>query len=147
RYPEHRPRLGALEKDPEAARGVQEARQGSQVMIRARTILLVGLPLVAVLVWASASTHASAGGDEPNGSWPPATPDVAARKQRPPRPPRDTWATPPAPPAPPVAGTPAAPPVPPTPPPGGRHRMGGRGVTVSIHDGKISIDGIDDMVH
>jgi hypothetical protein len=48
---------------------------------------------------------------------------------------------PPVPPTPPVPGTYAVPPVPPAP-----HRGHGRGISVSIHDGRIEIDGIEELV-
>jgi Spy/CpxP family protein refolding chaperone len=134
-------------------------------MIRVRNLLLVGIPLLIALVWATSTSGANAGAGEPMGFWPAASdagPSASARKQRPqPRPGRpaaapvaapDVWGgPPPPPPPPPVVGVPATPPVPPTPPtPPTGHRGRGRfghGISVSIHDGKISIDGIDDMVH
>jgi len=63
--------------------------------------------------------------------------------------PRDPWnhgaPVPPAPPAPPAPPTPPAPPAPGTPvtPPAGGPR---HGVSVSIHDGKVSVEGLTDMV-
>jgi hypothetical protein len=49
---------------------------------------------------------------------------------------------------PPVPPTPPAAPTPPTPPTPHAHRAGGAGsgFSVSIHDGKMTIDGLDDMV-
>jgi hypothetical protein len=89
------------------------------------------------LLFGSAPGHADAG-----------APDAAMGSgilaQADPRPRTRSWGTPgaPVPPTPPVPGVYPAPPVPPLPP---RHRHG-HGVSISIHDGKIELDGVAEMV-
>jgi Spy/CpxP family protein refolding chaperone len=108
-------------------------------MTRLRTLLVILPSMIAGgLLFASQAGHAESGRGGGPGFWPvasdTATGVVVAQA--------DPWAktrpraTPPAPPAPP------SPPSPPT-PPRARHN---RGMSVSIHDGKVEIDGIQDMV-
>jgi hypothetical protein len=91
------------------------------------------------VLFGSAFTHADSGrghGDD----WQPTI--VAQADPRPmPRP-----MAPPAPPAPPAPYAPyATPPTPPTPPTRHHGRHGG-GINIQMHDGKIQIDGVNDMV-
>ena len=110
-------------------------------MSRIRTLFTLVVPsmLAGGLIFNSALGRASAGRDENFGFWPAAS-DVAAP-------------TPPAPPAPrtpatpPTAPTPRTPPAPPAPPPAPVKRGGaGGGVSVSINNGKVQIDGLHDLV-
>jgi hypothetical protein len=121
-------------------------------MSRLRSLLVTIVPSVIVggLVFGTTSGHAEAGRDDALGFWP-ATPDTTARPvlvaqadpwSRRPRPPM-----PPMPPAPPTAPVPGVPPMPPSPPsPHSRNHGHGHGVSVSIHDGKIEVDGIEELV-
>jgi hypothetical protein len=113
---------------------------------RVRTLFVTILPaaIAGGFLFASAFGHADAGRESALGFWPAAS-DAASGAgsvlvaQADPRPaPRYRGA----PPAPPV------PPVPPIPPPGGfGHGHGrGHGMSVSIHDGKVEIDGIAELV-
>ncbi len=117
-------------------------------MSRINGLLTVIVPsmLAGGLMFNSALGHASAGGGEMFGFWPAAS-DVAApvtanpaRTLPPPRPTRPTRPTPPAPVTPRTPGTPPRPPMPP------QRGMGGGGVSVSIHNGKVQIDGLHHMV-
>jgi hypothetical protein len=103
------------------------------------------------LMFGSATGHAEAGRDGTLGFWPAASetttrPVLVAQA--------DPWShtrprspIPPVPPAPPAPGVPPMPPMPPSPPSShSRHHRPGGGVNVSIHDGKIEIDGIQEMV-
>jgi len=106
------------------------------------------------LLFGSAPGHADAGREDTPGFWP-AAPEVAPDAttggvtiaQADPRPRTRTWGpmVPPVPPPPPAPGPYAVPPSSPLPP---RHRGHGHGhgMSVSIHDGKIEIDGIEEMV-
>jgi len=136
-------------------------------MSRVRTLLITVVPsmIAGGLLFGSTFGHADSGRAGDPGFWP-ATADattgsvlVAQADPRPhPRPRVDPWATPsaaPAPPAPPATPPPGAawaspappvPPVPPVPPTShSRHRRG-HGVSVSIHDNKVEIDGIAELV-
>lgn len=111
-------------------------------MTRVRTLFATILPsmLAGGLLFGSASGHAESAGDSELGFWPP-TPDTTAGQpvvaQADPRPRSRAWG----PPVPPV------PPMPPMPPRGhNRTRGHGHGMSVSIHDGKIEIDGIEELV-
>jgi Spy/CpxP family protein refolding chaperone len=118
-------------------------------MSRARTLLVVILPSMVLggFLFSSQAGHAESGRDGGPGFWPAssdtatgvvvaqADPWAGKPRGRPPAPP-------PAPPAPPVPAVPPVPPVPPVP-----HKHGGhRGMSISIHDGKVEIDGIQEMV-
>jgi len=98
-------------------------------MSRSRTLFTVVVPsmLAGGLIFGSAFGHASAGRDDLIGYWPAATDATAAgaAKKVPPPPP--------------------GPPAPPAPPPP-KHGAGG-GVSVSINNGKVQIDGIEDLVN
>jgi hypothetical protein len=121
-------------------------------MSRVRTLFATVLPsmIAGGLLFGSAPGHAESGRDSALGSWP-AAPDTtgAVVAQADPRPRSRPWG-PPVPPAPPVPGTYAVPPVPPVPPmPSrvhGHSRSHGHGMSVSIHDGKIEIDGLEELV-
>jgi hypothetical protein len=110
-------------------------------MSRIRTLFTIVVPsmLAGGLIFNSALGSA-AGRDENFGFWPAAS-DVAA-----PTPP--TPKAPPAPPAPPTPPTPRTAPTAPTPPtpPAKRGGAGGGGVSVSINNGKVQIDGLHDLV-
>lgn len=110
-------------------------------MSRIRTLFTIVVPsmLAGGLIFNSALGGA-AGRDENFGFWPAAS-DVAAPTPPPPPSPR----TPPAPPAPPAPRTPVTPPTPPA-PPAKRGGAGGGGVSVSINNGKVQIDGLHDLV-
>lgn len=111
-------------------------------MSRIRTLFTIVVPsmIAGGLLFHSAPGRASAGDREMFGFWP-ATSDasapIVAQGPRPPAPP-----APAAPPAPPAPKAPPAPPAPPAPKRGGA----GGGISVSINNGKVSIDGIHDMV-
>jgi hypothetical protein len=116
---------------------------------RVRTLFITILPsaIAGGFLFASAFGHADAGRDSALGLWPAASsaaPVLVAQAE--PRPaPRYI---PPPPPAPPVAPAPPVPPVP-TVGPGSSHSShsrGGRGMSFSIHDGKVEIDGIAELV-
>jgi len=118
---------------------------------RARTLFLTILPsaIAGGFLFASAFGHADSGRDGALGFWP-ASSDaagsvlVAQADPRPsPRPRAPVPPMPPAPPAPPTAAVPGVPPVPPAPP---TRRHHGRGMSISIHDGKIELDGIAELV-
>lgn len=119
-------------------------------MIRVRTLFLTVLPSMVAggFLFASAFGHAETGRDL--GAWP-AQADTATGRVLVAQ--ADPWGstprtrrTPPVPPVPPVA--PVAPtygaPVPPVPPP----RMHGRnrGLSVSVHDGKVQVEGLAEMI-
>jgi hypothetical protein len=114
-------------------------------MIALSRFLVAILPTVTVggLLLSSAAGHAQGGNGDAFGYWP-AGADTTARGAQiaqadpPPRRP----AMPPVPPVPPMPAMPPSPPAPPS-----SHRHGHRrGMSVSIHDGKIEIDGVADMV-
>jgi len=127
-------------------------------MSRVGTLFIAIVPplIVGGLLFVSESGHADAGRDSSLGFWP-ASSDTATgvvvaqadpRPRRPRTPLPPAAPPPPAPPGSPVPPAPPAPPVSPTPSPGspvlaghGRH-----GMTISIHDGKIQIEGIAEMV-
>ncbi len=117
-------------------------------MSRIRTLFTTILPsmIAGGLLFNSALGRASAGDREMFGYWP-ATSDAAAplvaQGPKPPVPPAP--AAPPAPPAPRAPRAPATPPAPPAPPAPKRGGAGG-GISVSINNGKVSIDGVHDMV-
>jgi hypothetical protein len=133
-------------------------------MIRVGTLFSTILPSVLAggVLFGSAPGHAEIGRDGASAAWSVA-PDVATGPvvaQADPRPRPRYWA-PPAPPIPPVPPAPGAYPAPPAPgaypappappmPPGshghGRSRSRGHGMSISIHDGKIEIDGIAELV-
>ena len=112
-------------------------------MNRVRTLFVTVLPsmIAGGLVFGSAPGHASsepAGGSVLLAQADPLTPP----RYRPPRGP-----LPPMPPMPPTYAVPPVPPGPPTPPLPPHHSRGhSRGMSVSMHDGKIEIDGIEEMV-
>jgi len=103
---------------------------------RARTLLVTILPsaIAGGFLFASAFGHAETSPDHARGSWS-AAPDASGAvllAQADPRPPR----------------YPGIPPVPPAPPArswDSRHHHG-RGVSVSIHGGKVEIDGINELI-
>ena len=99
-------------------------------------------------LFGSTAGHAEAGRGDALGFWPVAS-DTTARpvlvaQADPWARPRSRPPIPPAPPAPPAAPAPGIPPAPPA--PHSRNHGHGRGVSVSIHDGKIELDGLEDMV-
>ena len=112
-------------------------------MNRVRTLFVTVLPsmIAGGLVFGTAPGHASsepAGGSALLAQADPWTPP----RYRPPRGPM-----PPMPPTPPSAAIPPVPPVPPPPPLPPHHgRSRGHGMSMSIHDGKIEIDGLEEMV-
>ncbi len=112
-------------------------------MSRIKALFTVVVPsmIAGGLIFNSVPGHASAGGGEMFGFWPAAS-DVAAPGVATPRP----KPTPPTPPTPPTAVTPRTPRTPPTPPTPPRRGMGNGGVSVSINNGKVQIDGLHDMV-
>jgi hypothetical protein len=120
-------------------------------MTRVRRLLATIVPsmIAGGFLFGSTSGHAEAGRDDTLGFWPAAS-DTATRpvvvaQADPWARPRPRPSAPPAPPAPPAAGIPPMPPMPPSPP--SRHsRNHGHGVSVSIHDGKIELDGIEELV-
>lgn len=102
-------------------------------MTRIATLFATVLPsmIAGGLVFGSASGHAESGHDRTAGAVVVAQADPWSR----------SWSRPPVPPVPPV------PPAPPVPPRGHRHgHRRGHGMSVSIHDGKIEIDGIEELV-
>ena len=120
-------------------------------MSRVRTLFVTVLPsaIAGGFLFASAFGHAETGRDA-LGYWPvvsdTATGAVVVAQADPrPVPPRYRGGpvppVPPAPPAPPVVGVPVPPPPPPP-----HHGRGRHGVSVSIHDGKVEIDGIAELV-
>jgi hypothetical protein len=95
-------------------------------------------------LFASAFGHAETGRDSALGFWPAASDATGAVLVAEADPqPRPRAPMPPAPPAPPVAAPPGVPPVPPTPP--SRHHRG-RGTKITVHDGKVEIEGIAELV-
>ena len=115
-------------------------------MSRIRTLFTIVVPsmIAGGLLFNSAPGRASAGDREMFGFWPAAGgagAPIVAQGPKPPTPPP----TPPTAPTPPAPRTPPAPPTPPTPPAAKRGGTGG-GISVSINNGKVSIDGIHDMV-
>lgn len=113
-------------------------------MSRVRTLFSVVLPsmLAGGLLFTSAFGHAAAG-DTQLGFWPAASDATTpgAGKLPPPKPATPAPPTTPRPPR--TTPTPPNPPTPPTPP---RPIKAGGGVSVSVHNGSIQIDGIKDMV-
>lgn len=118
-------------------------------MTRFRTLFALVLPsaLAGGLLCASAFSRADSGSGGARGFWPaasdeaPRTGRVLVAQVEPPAPPRHGPPMPPMPPMPPV------PPPPGVAPPPAPHRGHGRhGVSVSIHGGKVEIDGIADLV-
>jgi hypothetical protein len=130
-------------------------------MSRVGALLATIVPSVIAggLLFGTTSGHAEAGRDETLGFWPAASdtkPGVRVAQLDPwsstrPRAPR-VPPVPPAPPmpgampAPPVPAVPGVPPPPPPPPPRAHGRHRGSGVSVSIHDGKVELDGIEELV-
>lgn len=110
-------------------------------MSRIRTLFTLVVPSMVAggLIFNSALGRASAGRDENFGFWPAAS-DVVAQA---PLPPPTPTPPPPAPPA-----TPATPRTPATPPPPVPVKRGGAGsgVSVTINNGKVQIDGLHDLV-
>lgn len=107
-------------------------------MSRIRTLFTVVVPsmIAGGLLFHSLPGRASAGDREMFGYWPAASDAAAPLVAQGPKPP--------APPAPaPTPPTPKTPPAAPTPP--AKVRAGG-GVSVSINNGKVSIDGVHDLV-
>ena len=101
-------------------------------MSRIRTLFTIVVPsMIAGGLLFNSALGSAAGRDENFGFWPAAS-DVAAP-------------TPPPPPTPPTPPTPRTPPTPPT-PPTKRGGAGGGGVSVSINNGKVQIDGLHDLV-
>jgi hypothetical protein len=114
-------------------------------MSRTRRFFTLVFPsmLAGGVLFGSAFTHADSG--RGYGNYYPSS-DATVVAQADPRPmPRPM--APPAPPAPyaPYA-TPATPPTPPTPPPPRHGHSHGGGINVQMHDGKIQIDGVNDLV-
>ncbi len=116
-------------------------------MIRVRTLFVTVLPsmIAGGFLFASAFGHAETGRDGALGSWPEASDTATGRvlvAQA------DPWGAsprgrrPPVPPAPPAPYAHPAPPAPPAPP----VRRGRPGVSVSIQDGQIQIDGLAGMI-
>jgi hypothetical protein len=118
---------------------------------RVRTLFVTALPsaIIGGFLFGSAFGHAETGSGGALGFWPAASDSATGSvivAQADPRPPRYRGPIPPPPPAPPAPPTAAPPPVPPAPPTvrvRGRH---GRGLSLSIHDGKIEVDGIAELV-
>ncbi|HEX3766446.1 MAG TPA: hypothetical protein VHW23_47460 [Kofleriaceae bacterium] len=114
-------------------------------MSRVRTLFVLILPsaLAGGLLCASAFSRADAGSGGSLGYWPdaseaPRSGRVLVAQVEPMPNPR------PAVPAPPIPALPPAPPAPPAPP---SHRSHGRhGFSLSIHDGKVEVDGISELV-
>ncbi len=129
-------------------------------MSRVRTLFVLILPsaLAGGLLCASAFSHADAGSSGALGYWPDAsdeTRDATLPIGAAPRSGRvlvaqvEPMPNPrPAVPAPPVSPPPPSPPAPPAPPapPRPHSSHGRRGFSVSIHDGKVEVDGISDLV-
>jgi hypothetical protein len=111
-------------------------------MSRVRTLLVTVLPsmIAGGFLFASEAGHAEAGRDDTLGFWPEssATATGAVVAQADPQPPPT--------PAPPAPAVPAVPPVPPTAWSTSRGHSRGHGMTVSIHDGKVEISGLEEMV-
>jgi Spy/CpxP family protein refolding chaperone len=113
-------------------------------MSRARTLVVTILPSMVLggFLFASQSGYAESGRDGVPGFWPAssdtATTVVVAQA--------DPWAGRPRArvPTPPTAPVPPVPPAPPAPP--SRKHGHNRGMSISIHDGKVQIDGIQEMV-
>lgn len=116
-------------------------------MSRARTLFLTIIPsaIAGGFLFASAFGHAETGRDGTLGYWP-APSDTATSRvlvaQADPRP-RPRTPVPPLPPEPPTAGIPPVPPAPPAPP---RRHGSHSGMRFSIHDGKLEVDGIAELV-
>jgi hypothetical protein len=113
-------------------------------MSRIRTLFTIVVPsmIAGGLLFSSAPGRASAGDREMFGYWPAASDASSPLVAQGPKPPT--------PPAPPAAPTPRTPPTPKTPPaapaPVPPKRGAGGGVSVSVNNGKVSIDGIHDLV-
>jgi len=110
-----------------------------------RTLVLTIVPsmIAGGFLFASESGHAESGRSGGPGFWPVASDTATTVIAQ-----ADPWAkTRPRArvPAPPTAPVPPVPPVPPTPPTPRSHGHN-RGMSVSIHDGKVEIDGVQDMV-
>ncbi|MEP6862874.1 MAG: hypothetical protein ABJE66_19765 [Deltaproteobacteria bacterium] len=113
-------------------------------MSRTRTFFTLVFPsmLAGGVLFGSAFTHADSG--RGYGNYYPSS-DATVVAQADPRPMARPM-VPPAPPAPPTPYAPyATPATPPTPPPRHGHSHGG-GINIQMHDGKIQIDGVNDMV-
>jgi hypothetical protein len=110
-------------------------------MTRTRTLIVTILPSMVLggFLFASQSGHAESGRDGSLGFWPDTPTGVVVAQA-------DPWAGRPRArvPAPPTAPVPPTPPTPPSPP--SRKHGHNRGMSISIHDGKVEIDGIQDMV-
>jgi hypothetical protein len=116
-------------------------------MSRARNLFSVVLPsmLAGGLLFSSAFGHAAAG-DTQLGFWPAASDATTPGAGKLPTKPTPTPRTPPTPPTAPTAPTPAPTPhTAPTPPAPPRPLKAGGGVSVSVHNGTIQIDGVKDM--
>ncbi|HEU4732375.1 MAG TPA: hypothetical protein VFT22_30985 [Kofleriaceae bacterium] len=100
------------------------------------------------LLFGSVAGHAETGRDDALGFWPAASDAATGVRLAQ----ADPWAhtRPRVPPVPPMPGAIPAPPVPappvPAPPPGMRGHHHNRGVSVSFHDGKIEIDGLEEVI-
>jgi hypothetical protein len=108
-------------------------------MSRLHTLFAIVLPsmLAGGVLFGSAFSRADDGRSR-GGFWPQAQPTIVAQAD----PKQPKTPIPPVPPAPPHAlPTPPAPPAPPTAP-----KHAGGGLSVSIHGGKVEIDGIKDMI-
>lgn len=114
-------------------------------MIRLRTVLAIAAPVAIAggLLLSSAPGHAEAGGDDTLGFWPAAADSTGASgglvaQADPPRSRR--MPIPPVPPAPPST------PSPPSPPSHSQSQRHKSGMSISIHDGKVQIGGIAELV-
>lgn len=110
-------------------------------MSRTRTFFTLVFPsmLAGGVLFGSAFGHADSGRGYGN-EWPSSDATVVAQVDPRPMP------RPMVPPVPPVPPTPAVPPVPPVP---GHHRhshSSGGGINIQMHDGKLQVDGINDIV-
>ena len=105
-------------------------------MSRLHTLFAIVLPsmLAGGVLFGSAFSHADDGRSR-GGFWPQAQPTVVAQAD----PKQPKTPIPPIPPAPPHASP--IPPMPPMPP-----KHAGSGISVSIHGGKVEIDGLKDMI-
>ena len=121
-------------------------------MTRAGALLATIVPAMVAggFLFGSTAGHAEAGRGEALGFWPAAS-DTATRPVLVAQ--VDPWARPrhrPIPPAPPAPPAPGVPPSPPSPPSvsssHSRNHAHGRGVSVSIHDGRIALDGLEELV-
>lgn len=121
-------------------------------MSRVRTLLVTILPsmITGGLLFGSAPGHAESGRDGALGFWPEAPESapgsVIVAQADPWIPPRTRSRGPQGPMVPPVPPVAPVPPPPPLPPRHGHSRSHGHGMSVSIHDGRIEIDGIEELV-